>query len=261
MTPAPSSSPARSWPPAPTPAFASAGRCSGSTTSPSRPTKLQTATLVGPFEREAIRPHVFGRFEDMLVASSSHPAHAALPRPGAVGRAGQRWRRWACRRGGKHGGLNENLAREIMELHTLGVGSGYSQADVTEFARAMTGWSIVGLRGSGDRRRRQVHLPPRRARAGRAHDPGQGLSRRTGRAGARGAARPGRQPAHRPPHRGQARPALRRRRSAADPGGQAASAASARTGGQLGEVADDAGRRAGGLVARGSASSRRPTSS
>ncbi len=48
--------------------------------------KLATATLVGPFEQEAIRPHVFGRFEDMLVASSSHPAHAALSRPGPVGR-------------------------------------------------------------------------------------------------------------------------------------------------------------------------------
>ncbi len=66
--------------------------------------KAQAATLVGPFEQEAIRPHVFGRFEDMLVASSSHPAHAALPRPGAVGRArhhgGRRTSRAAARRPG-----------------------------------------------------------------------------------------------------------------------------------------------------------------
>lgn len=53
-------------------------------------------------------------------------------------------------RNGKHPGLNENLAREIMELHTVGVDSGYSQGDVTEFARAMTGWSVGGFRGPGE---------------------------------------------------------------------------------------------------------------
>jgi uncharacterized protein (DUF1800 family) len=111
---------------------------------------LQTVVLVGPFEREAIRPNVFGRFEDMLVASSSHPAmlvyldqaqsigpdsqYAGLSRTGMI----------PALKG--LGGLNENLAREIMELHTLGVGSGYSQADVTEFARALTGWSIMGFK-------------------------------------------------------------------------------------------------------------------
>ncbi|HEY5007924.1 MAG TPA: DUF1800 family protein [Caulobacteraceae bacterium] len=110
---------------------------------------LQTVILTGPFEREAIRPHVFGRFEDLLVASSSHPAmliyldqtqsvgpnsqYAGLSRTGMI----------PALKG--IGGLNENLAREIMELHTLGVGSGYTQGDVTEFARALTGWSIVGL--------------------------------------------------------------------------------------------------------------------
>jgi uncharacterized protein (DUF1800 family) len=110
---------------------------------------LQTVVLVGPFEREAIRPHVFGRFEDLLVASSSHPAmlfyldqtqsigpnsqFAGLSRTGLI----------PALKG--LGGLNENLAREIMELHTLGVGSGYTQADVTEFARALTGWSIEGF--------------------------------------------------------------------------------------------------------------------
>jgi len=107
---------------------------------------LQTAVLVGPFEREAIRPHVFGRFEDLLAASTLHPgmllyldqaqsigphSEATNMRGFGVGKLGQ-------------GGLNENLAREIMELHTLGVGSGYTQADVTEFARALTGWSIQG---------------------------------------------------------------------------------------------------------------------
>ena len=107
-------------------------------------TKLQTATLVGPFEQEAIRPHVFGRFEDMLVASSSHPGMLLyLDQAQSVGPDTMAAN--FLSRGGKKAGLNENLAREIMELHTVGVASGYTQADVTEFARAMTGWSIGGL--------------------------------------------------------------------------------------------------------------------
>jgi uncharacterized protein (DUF1800 family) len=109
---------------------------------------LQTAVLAGPFEREAIRPHVFGRFEEMLVASTSHPgmliyldqAQSVGPDSTVAGMA-----RMGVPGLKALGGLNENLAREIMELHTLGVGSGYTQADVTEFARALTGWSIIGL--------------------------------------------------------------------------------------------------------------------
>jgi uncharacterized protein (DUF1800 family) len=93
--------------------------------------------LAGAFEREAIRPHVFGRFEDMLLAVETHPAMLIfLDNQQSIGpdsRAGRRSRR----------GLNENLAREIMELHTLGVGSGYSQADVTSFANVITGWTIA----------------------------------------------------------------------------------------------------------------------
>jgi uncharacterized protein (DUF1800 family) len=106
--------------------------------------KGEVATLVGPFEDEAIRPHVFGRFEDMLVASSSHTAmllyldQAQSVGPDSMAAA-------YMSRGGKRAGLNENLAREIMELHTVGVEAGYTQADVTEFARAMTGWSVGGL--------------------------------------------------------------------------------------------------------------------
>ena len=99
-------------------------------------TKGAVAPIVGSFEREAIRPYVFGRFEDMLTASSRHPAmllyldQAASIGPGSP--AGQR----------RKSGLNENLAREIMELHTVGVDGGYAQTDVTEFARALTGWSV-----------------------------------------------------------------------------------------------------------------------
>jgi uncharacterized protein (DUF1800 family) len=105
-------------------------------------TQQITGTVMGPFENEAIRPHVFGRFEDLLVASSTHPAmllyldQAQSVGPGSKAAASQ------LKAGKKPGGLNENLAREILELHTLGVDAGYSQADVTEFARAMTGFSI-----------------------------------------------------------------------------------------------------------------------
>jgi uncharacterized protein (DUF1800 family) len=99
-------------------------------------TKGQVAPIAGSFEREAIRPHVFGRFEDMLIASSRHPAMLLyLDQATSIGPnspAGQR----------RKAGLNENLAREIMELHTVGVDGGYAQADVTEFARALTGWSV-----------------------------------------------------------------------------------------------------------------------
>jgi uncharacterized protein (DUF1800 family) len=109
-------------------------------------TKGVTASLIGPFEQEAIRPHVFGRFEDMLVASSQHPAMLIyLDQAQSIGPdsfAAERARRNPRAR---PPGLNENLAREIMELHSVGVEAGYSQADVTEFARAMTGWSTGRL--------------------------------------------------------------------------------------------------------------------
>ncbi|MGJ4930769.1 DUF1800 family protein [Bradyrhizobium sp. HKCCYLS2038] len=92
----------------------------------------------GAFEREAIRPHLLGRFADMLKAVEQHPAMLFfLDNQESLGpdsRAGQNRKR----------GLNENLAREIMELHTLGVGGGYTQDDVTSLARIITGWSFAG---------------------------------------------------------------------------------------------------------------------
>jgi uncharacterized protein (DUF1800 family) len=95
----------------------------------------------GAFEREAIRPYVTGRFADMLLAVEQHPAMLNfLDNAQSIGpdsRAGQNRKR----------GLNENLAREILELHTLGVGSGYTQADVTQLAQVITGWTIVGREG------------------------------------------------------------------------------------------------------------------
>jgi uncharacterized protein (DUF1800 family) len=93
--------------------------------------------LAGAYEREAIRPHVLGRFADMLEAVESHPAmlfyldNVESMGPDSI--AGIT----------RDKGLNENLAREILELHTLGVRGGYSQADVTSFAKVLTGWTWI----------------------------------------------------------------------------------------------------------------------
>jgi uncharacterized protein (DUF1800 family) len=135
--------------------------------------KLATAALVGPFEEEAIRPRVFGRFEDLLVASSSHPGMLIyLDQAGSIGPNSQAAQVLAEQ--GKKRGLNENLAREIMELHTVGVEAGYAQADVTEFARAMTGWSVGGEPDPVDRRggflfRERAHEPGTRTIMGRRY--------------------------------------------------------------------------------------------
>ena len=95
----------------------------------------------GAFEREAIRPHTLGRFADMLRAVEQHPAMLSfLDNAQSAGPNSQ----FGHERGG---GLNENLAREILELHTMGVGSGYTQADVTQLAYILTGWSIGGRYG------------------------------------------------------------------------------------------------------------------
>jgi len=98
-------------------------------------TKGPVRALAGSFEREAIRPHILGRFADMLKAVEQHPAMLIyLDNQQSIGPnspAGI----------GRDRGLNENLAREILELHTVGVDGGYTQADVTNFARIITGWT------------------------------------------------------------------------------------------------------------------------
>src|SRR5262249_46109070 len=93
------------------------------------------APIVDAFEREVIRPNVMGTFEQMLVASSKHPI--------MIGYLENTWSAGANSSVGNQPGkgINENLAREIMELHTLGQGSGYSQADVTSFAKVISGWT------------------------------------------------------------------------------------------------------------------------
>ena len=94
------------------------------------------STTIGPYLREAIRPHVTGRFTDMLLAVFRHPAMLYyLDQTASVGPSSP-----YGKRSGR--GLNENLAREIMELHTVSPASGYTQADVTEFARLLTGWGV-----------------------------------------------------------------------------------------------------------------------
>jgi uncharacterized protein (DUF1800 family) len=114
--------------------------------------------IPGAYEREAIRPHVLGRFEDMLRAVVEHPAMLVYldnwrsVGPGSPG--GQRQKR----------GLNENLAREILELHTLGVKGGYGQADVTSFAKVLTGWTVTPLNRDE---------PGRFFFAPRLHEPGE----------------------------------------------------------------------------------------
>lgn len=97
--------------------------------------KIQS--MAGAYEREAIRPHALGRFVDLLLAAEGHPAmlfyldNAASIGPNSI--AGINRSR----------GLNENLAREILELHTLGVGGGYTQDDVVAFAKVLTGWTFL----------------------------------------------------------------------------------------------------------------------
>ena len=107
-----------------------------------------------PMEREAIRPNINGRFYDMLIAVEQHPAMLRyLDQAQSVGpdsplaeRVDRRLARRADGQPARTLGLNENLAREIMELHTLGVDAHYTQADVIQFARALTGWSLPNPR-------------------------------------------------------------------------------------------------------------------
>lgn len=92
--------------------------------------------VVGAYDREAIRPHVFGRFADLLYAATRHPAMLRyLNNATSIGPTSR-----AGRKRGK--GLNENHARELMELHTIGVDAGYTQADVTSLAKVLTGWTF-----------------------------------------------------------------------------------------------------------------------
>ena len=134
--------------------------------------KVQVLGLAGSLEFEAIRPHVLGRFSDMLLAVEQHPAMLLyLDQVQSVGPDSRAATLAAAR--GKKRGLNENLGREIMELHTVGVHGGYDQADVTEFARALTGWTVAGLaRGPAARKIGANAAPGDFAFAEALHEPG-----------------------------------------------------------------------------------------
>ena len=128
----------------------------------------EVAPLSGPYIRDAIRPHVTGRFGDMLLAVMRHPAMLLyLDNAGSTGpnsRFGQRARR----------GLNENLARECLELHTVSPAAGYTQADVTEFARVLTGWSVERQQEPlGFRFRPGIHEPGEKTVMGRRFPEGE----------------------------------------------------------------------------------------
>ena len=130
----------------------------------------ECAALAGAFVEEAIRPHVTGRFADMLLAAMRHPAMLLyldnVFSAGPDSPAGQRGKR----------GLNENLARECLELHTVSPAAGYTQTDVTEFRAGPD-----RLVHRPDRRSARLPLPSLRARARRAVRDGPPLSARRGR--------------------------------------------------------------------------------
>lgn len=131
----------------------------------------ESAGLIGPFIREAIRPHVTGNFTDMVLAAERHPAMLRyLANAGSVGpnsRLGRRTGR----------GLNENLGRECMELHTVGLAAGYSQTDVTNMAKILTGWTFALSKGGADstgfRYRPVMHEPGPQTLMGHSFDGGE----------------------------------------------------------------------------------------
>ena len=101
--------------------------------------KGQDRWMVGPYERDAIRPNAFGSFRELLGAAAAHPAMLFYL---------DNW--MSVREGFGKRGLNENYARELLELHTMGVDGGYTQEDVREVARCFTGWSIARPNGKAE---------------------------------------------------------------------------------------------------------------
>lgn len=122
--------------------------------------------LAGTLEFEAIRPHILGRFSELLLAVERHPAMLVyLDQARSIGPNSVLARQRSERRDNSVPGLNENLARELLELHTLG--GGYSQTDVVELALALTGWAVGGIQPFRDRElgRATFHAE--------AHEPGE----------------------------------------------------------------------------------------
>ncbi|WP_439520355.1 DUF1800 domain-containing protein [Hydrogenophaga sp.] len=129
-------------------------------------TKGTTLGLVWPFENEAIRPHATGRFATLLRAATLHPGMLLyLDNAQSVGPASRQGRR-------RERGLNENLARELLELHTVGVQGGYTQADVTELARLLTGWTVNRREGGNAVFQPNLHEPGTKRVMGREYPEG-----------------------------------------------------------------------------------------
>jgi uncharacterized protein (DUF1800 family) len=128
--------------------------------------------LVTSYERDAIRPHVLGKFRDMVLATAKHPAmlfyldNWQSMDPALANQV----------RGRRRVGLNENYGRELLELHTLGVDGGYTQKDVTEVARAFTGWTInAPQRGGGFEFNLRMHDKGEKTVLGVRIPPGGGM--------------------------------------------------------------------------------------
>ena len=112
--------------------------------------KQPMPAIAGLYEKEAVRPNVTGNFAELLIACEQHPAMILyLDNQRSIGPDSMMGRRANRARRERTVGLNENLAREILELHTLGVHGGYTQEDVTTFAKVITGWSIGGAGENG----------------------------------------------------------------------------------------------------------------
>ena len=131
--------------------------------------KQPVTALAGAFENEAIRPNLTGSFYKLLLAVEKHPAMIVyLDNQQSIGPNSQVGQRANRRRTDRSIGLNENLAREILELHTLGVDGGYDQEDVTSFAKVITGWSV----GGGERRMFREGVPGTFEFRENIHEPG-----------------------------------------------------------------------------------------
>jgi uncharacterized protein (DUF1800 family) len=132
--------------------------------------KQPLPAVAGLMENEAVRPNISGRFADLLMAVEKHPAMIVyLDNQRSIGPHSTLGRRANQRRPEQATGLNENLAREILELHTLGVDGGYTQKDVTAFAEVITGWSIGG---AGERGRFADGTPGKFEFREAIHEPG-----------------------------------------------------------------------------------------
>ena len=136
--------------------------------------KQTVVGFAGNHEFEAIRPNIMGKFSDLLIAAVRHPAMLLfLDQAQSFGPDSPFATRIRNRGNRQAPGLNENLAREIMELHTLGVRTGYTQADVTSFAKALTGLTVAGLgRGAGQRLMPADAQPGETLFIDRLHQPG-----------------------------------------------------------------------------------------